>query len=170
MLLEDANNQDYAAENLRLKAVNDQFRERGKQWLWNSLEMLCAELNRQLQTKLDGHLLQTGRQEWQFMIPTSIGEATMVGERFGVRYRGQTLVVEAGWPQQPEHGFVPDGGLARGRVRFSPNVMLEPLTKAELVLKRNGADVAWHTLNYKKLSEPVTTAHLRAYLDLLLKD
>ena len=170
MLLEDANNQDYAAEYLRLKAVNDQFRERGKQWLWSTLETLRAELNSQLQTKLDGHLLQIGRQEWQFTIPTSIGEATMVGERFGVRYRGQTLVVEVGWPQQPEHGFVPDSGLARGRVRFSPNVMLEPLTRAELVLKRSGADVVWYMLNYKKLSEPVTAAHLRVYLDLLLKD
>lgn len=170
MLLEDANNQDYVAEYLRLKAVNDQFRARGKQWLWGTLETLCAEVNRQLQVKLDGHLLQTGRQAWQFTIPTSTGDATMAGERLGVRYRGQTLIVEAGWPQQPEHGFVPDGGLARGRVRFSPNVMLEPLTKAEMVLKRSGADVAWYMLNYKKLSEPVTAAHLRAYLDLLLKD
>jgi hypothetical protein len=169
MLLEDANNQDYVAEYLRLKAVNDQFRERGKQWLWGTLETLCAELNQQLQVNLDGHLLQTGRQDWQFTIPTSIGEATMAGERFGIRYRGQTLIVEVGWPQQPEHGFVPDGGLARGRVRFSPNVMLEPLTKVELVLKRNGVDVAWHVLHHKKLSEPVTTTHLRAYLDLLLK-
>ena len=93
----------------------------------------------------------------------------MAGERFGVRYRSQTLVVEVGWPQKPEHGFVPDGGLARGRVRLSANVMLEPLTKAELVLKRNGADTAWHVLNHKKLSEPVTAAQLHTYLDLLLK-
>lgn len=170
MLLEDANNQDYVAEYLRLKAINDQFRERGKQWLWSTLEMLCAELNRQRQTNLDGHLLQTGRQEWRFTIPTGVGEGTMVGERFGARYRSQTLVVEVGWPQQPEHGFVPDGGLARGRVRFSPNVMLEPLTKAELVLKRSGADVVWHMLKHKKLSEPLSAAHLRAYLDLLLQD
>ena len=170
MLLEDANNQDYVAEYLRLKAVNDQFRARGKQWLWDTLETLCAELNGQLQAKLDGHLLQTGRQDWQFTIPTSIGEATMAGERFGVRYGSQTLVVEVGWPQKPEHGFVPDGGLARGRVRLSANVMLDPLIKAELVLKRNGADTVWHVLNHKKLSEPVTAVHLRAYLDLLLKD
>ncbi len=169
MLIEDANNQDYVAEYLKLKARNDQFRERGKQWLGETLEKLCAEINLQFATNLDGQLLQCGRQPWQFELQTGAGKATMAGERFGVRYRGQTLVLEVGWPQLPEHGFIPDGGLARGQIRFSPNVMLEPQTKAELVLKRNGADAAWHELKYEQLSQPVNEAYLRKYLDLVLK-
>ncbi len=169
MLIEDANNQAYVAEYLKLKASNDQFRERGKQWLWETLEKLCAEINLQLAAKPDGQILQCGRQPWQFELQTNTGKATMAGERFGVRYRGQTLVIEIGWPQLPEHGFILDGGLARGQVRFSPNVMLEPQTKAELVLKRNGADVTWHELKDKQLSQAVNEAYLRKYLDLVLK-
>jgi hypothetical protein len=169
MLIEDANQQSVAAEYLRLKAANDEFRERGKLWLWTTLEKLCAEVNQQLAAKLDGQLLQTGVQPWQFEIQTEVGKATMAGERFGIRYCGQTLVVEVGWPQQPEHGFIPNSGLARGRVRFSPNVMLEPQTKAEIVLKRNGVEVAWHVLNYKQLSHQVSEPQLRAYLELVLK-
>lgn len=169
MLIEDADNQNFVAEYLRLKAVNDQLRERGKQWLWSTLETLCGEINQHLAVRLDGQMLQTGLQPWQFEIPNDVGKIILVGERFGVRYRGQTLVVEVGWPQQPEHGFISDGGLARGRVRFSPNVMLEPQTKADLVLKRNGADVAWHVLKYKQLSQAVNDVLLRTYLDLVLK-
>jgi hypothetical protein len=170
MLIEDANTPSYAAEYLRLKAVNDEFRERGKGWLWTTLEKLCAEANQQLAAKLDGQLLQTGLQPWQFDIQTDVGKAIMAGERFGIRYRGQTLVIEVGWPQLPEHGFIPNSGLARGRVRFSPNVMLEPQTKAELILKRNGVELNWHLLNYKQLSQPITELQLRNYLELVLQD
>lgn len=169
MLIEDANNQDYVAEYLKLKALNDQLRERGKQWLWELLEKQCDEINQQLAAKPEEPRLQSGRQPWQFELQTSAGKATMVGERFGVRYRGQTLIIETGWPQLPEHGFIPDGGLARSQVRFSPNVMLEPQTKAELVLKRNDVDAAWHELKYNQLGQSVNEAYLRQYLDLVLK-
>lgn len=169
MSIEEPDNKDYVAEYLKLKALNDQFRERGKQWLWELLEKQCAEINQQLAANPDGQILQNGRQPWQFELQTSVGKATLAGERFGVRYRGQTLIIEVGWPQLPEHGFIPDGGLARGQVRFSPNVMLEPQTKAELVLKRNGTDVVWHELKYNQLGPSVNKAYLRQYLDLVLK-
>ncbi|MBI1761242.1 MAG: hypothetical protein HYR56_07390 [Acidobacteria bacterium] len=173
MLTEDADNKDYVTEYLKLKTANDQFRERGKQWLWELLEKHCAEINRQLASppdgQPDGQILQSGRQPWQFEIQTDAGKATMAGERFGVRYRGQTFIIEVGWPQLPEHGFIPAGGLARGRVRFSPNVMLEPQTKAELVLKCNDTGVVWYELKYKQLGPAVTEAYLRQYLDLVLK-
>ena len=169
MPIQDDDKPDYAAEYLRLKAANDQLRERGKQWLWETLEKLCAEINQQLTAKPDGQLLQSGRQPWQFEIQTDSGKAVMLGERFGVRYRGQTLVIEVGWPQLPEHSFIPDSGLARGQVRFSPSVMLDPLTKAELVLKRASADATWYVLKYKQLGEAVNEAYLRQYLDLMLK-
>lgn len=169
MSIEAPNNQDFVADYLKLKAFNDQLREHGKQWLWELLEAQAAEINQQLAVKPEEQILQSGRQPWQFELQTSAGKATMVGERFGVRYRGQTLIVEVGWPQLPEHGFIPDAGLARGQVRFSPNVMLEPQTKAELVLKRNGTDVAWHELKFKQLGQPINEAYVRQYLDLVLK-
>jgi hypothetical protein len=168
-LSENTDQQNYAADYLRLKALNDELRERGKLWLWSTLERLCAEVNQQLTAQPDSQLLQTGSQPWQFEIQTELGQAIMAGERYGIRYRGQTLVVEVGWPQLPEHGFIPNRGLARGRVRFSPNVMLEPQTKAELALKRTGDELTWHVLNHKQLGPPVTAQQLRNYLDLVLK-
>lgn len=169
MLPDDTKQPNVAAEYLRLKAANDELRERGKLWLWLILEKLCAEVNQQLTAQPDGQWLQTGVQPWQFEIQTEVGTATMTGERFGIRYRGQTLITEVGWPQRPEHGFIPSGGLARGRVRFSPNVMLEPQTKTELILKRNNGDSIWHVLNNKQAGAPVTEQVLRPFLELVLK-
>jgi hypothetical protein len=151
---------------LRLKAENDRLREEGKQWLWNSLELLCDQINSKLTNKANGAVLQVGRQDWRF----SIEGATMVGERFGARYLTRTLVIEAGWPRLAEHGFVPDGGLARARVGLSRNVMLEALTIADLILKRQGkAAPSWYLIEHKKIGELVTESKLRSYLSLLLE-
>ena len=172
MLLEDPNPQDYLAEYHKLRAVNDEFRVRGKDALWAQVETLCAALNRELttkMTKLDGEILRVGRQPWQFDIKTEAGAATMVGERLGARYRGQTLLIEIGWPHEPQHGFIPGGALARGRISFSPNVMIDPILKAEIALWREGTDTAWHEVAYKQKGELLTEARLRSYLELVLK-
>jgi hypothetical protein len=164
--MENFINKDLAADYLKLKAENDKLREDGKQWLWNVLEKLCSEVNGRLAEKSPGSILQVGRQEWQF----SIEDSTMVGERFGARYLTRTLVVEAGWPRLPEHGFVPDGGLARARVGLSQNIMLEALTVAEFILKRQGKGApSWYVISDKKIGEPVTESKLRSYLNLMLK-
>lgn len=143
-----------------LKAANDQLRERGKQWLWNALDRLSSEISREL----GGAPLQTGRQDWEFKVEN----ATMVGERFGARRGASTLTVEVGWPRSPEHGFIADGGLARGRIGLSRNTMLDAQTVAELVLKRQGAgDPAWFLIASQK---QITESHLHSYLKLLLND
>jgi hypothetical protein len=163
--MENFINKDFAADYLKLKAENDKLREDGKQWLWHVLEKLCSEVNSRLAGKSAGAVLQVGRQEWQF----SIEDSTMVGERFGARYLTRTLVVEAGWPRLPEHGFVPDGGLARARVGLSQNIMLEALTVAEFILKRQAKGApSWYVISDKKIGEPVTESKLRSYLNLLL--
>ena len=172
MLIEDRQNQDYLAEYLKLREVNDQFRLRGKDALWEQVETICAALNREITTKmdkLDGELIRTGRQPWQFDIKTEAGAATMVGERLGSRYRGQTLLIEIGWPHEPQHGFIPGGGLARGRLSFSPNVTIDPLVKAEIALLREGTNLAWYEVAYKQKGELLTEARLRSYLALVLK-
>jgi hypothetical protein len=164
MTTNKSDNRDFAAEYLALKEANDRLRESGRQWLWNALDAVCAEISRELSAKND-QPLQVGRQEWQFKVENS----TMVGERFGARFREKTLVVEAGWPREPQHGFVPDRGLARARIGLSQNVMLEARTVAELIFKRRGdGDPAWHFITNKKLGERVTESRLREYLNLVL--
>jgi len=75
-------NKDIADEYLSLKAANDELRERGKQWLWSALDAVCSEISRELSAR-NNPPLQVGRQEWQFKVESS----TMVGERFGARFR-----------------------------------------------------------------------------------
>lgn len=166
MTTNKSDNKDFAAEYLTLKEANDQLRESGRQWLWNALDAVCAEISRELSAKND-QPLQVGRQQWQFKVENS----TMVGERFGVRYREKTLVVEVGWPREPQHGFVPDRGLARARIGLSQNVMLEAQIVSELIFKRQGdGDPAWRFIKNKQIGERVTEPRLRSYLNLLLAD
>src|SRR5262245_26523153 len=108
MPMSNPDNKDIATEYLSLKAANDQLRESGKQWLWNALDGLCSEISRELGAQ-NKPPLQVGRQEWRFQVENS----TMVGERFGARFREKTLTIEMGWPREPLDGFVPDRGLAR---------------------------------------------------------
>lgn len=158
---------DYAAEYLALKAANDQLRERGKQWLLNSVSQLCADANRRLMLQPDQAGIQTGSQDWQFKIEN----ATMAGERFGVRYGFRTLTVEVGWPRLPEHGFLTDGALARARVSLSQNTMLEPQPIAEMVLKKAaGGEPAWFVIKNRVVGEQITVHRLNEYLSRILAD
>jgi len=162
--MNNPDNKDIADEYLSLKAANDELRERGKQWLWSAVDAVCSEISRGLSAR-NNPPLQVGRQEWQFKVESS----TMVGERFGARFREKTLIVEAGWPREPQHGFVPDRGLARARIGLSQNVMLEASIVAEMILKRqsDGA-LVWRFIANKKLGERVTESRLRDYLNLVL--
>ena len=85
------------------------------------------------------------------------------------RYRGRTLIIEIGWPREPQHGHVPDRGLARGRISLSQNTMLEAQAADELILKHRGAgEAAWYIIKSNQLGEMVTEARLRAYLQTVL--
>ncbi|HMV47249.1 MAG TPA: hypothetical protein PLD20_03195 [Blastocatellia bacterium] len=166
--------QDYAADYLALKAANDQLRERGKQWLWDLLDRLCDELNQQLlaqgasQPELAGapSILSGVQADWQFKVENAV----MVGERYGARFRYRTLTVEVGWPRLPEHGYITDGGLARGRIGLSQNTMIEPQPIAELILKKVGGEPAWFVFKNKQLSEQITEAQLREHLNQIMAD
>ncbi|MBO0721244.1 MAG: hypothetical protein J2P41_10495 [Blastocatellia bacterium] len=163
--MENFINKNFTEDYLALKAENDRLREEGKQWLMNTLDLLCAEINHKSTRKDGAAVLQIGRQEWQF----SVGNSLMIGERFGARHLTRTLVVEAGWPRSGEHGFVPDGGLARARVGLSQNIMLEARTIADLILKREGKNAPfWYVISNRQIGERVTETKLRAYLSLVL--
>lgn len=169
---------DYVAEYLALKAANDQLREHGKQWLWDSLNRICDEINQRLLAEskpLSGpagvagaaSILSGVQPDWQFKVENAV----MVGERFGARFRYRTLTVEVGWPRLPEHGFITDGGLAHGRVGLSQNTMIEPQPVAELILKKvNAAYPSWFVLENKQRGEEVTEAFLRKLVNPLVKD
>src|SRR6266540_3122271 len=142
---------DIAAEYLALKAALDE---------------ICAEISRELSDR-NNPPLQVGRQEWRFKVEDS----TMVGERFGARYREKTLIVEAGWPREPQDRFVPGRGLARARIGLSQNVMLEAKIVAEMILKRrNNGDPGWNFIADKKLGVEVTESRLREYFNPILVD
>jgi len=159
--MKEPNNAEYATEYLRLKAANDQLRERGIQWLWHALELICSEFNRELTASSSEPPIQVGRQEWQFTVESM----TMVGERFGARYRYRTLTIEAGWPRLPEHGYVKDNGLARGRIALSQNIMIDAQTIEELILKRQGnSDPAWFSMRKNIIGEQLTERRLRTYI------
>jgi hypothetical protein len=66
----------------------------------------------------------------------------------------------------PEHGIVPDLGLARARVSFSQNVMIDAKMLAELTLRRakDSAEVHWYVIADHTLGEVLTAAQLRAYV------
>ncbi len=164
--MNNPNDNDLAAEYLALKAANDQLRERGKRWLWGALDVICSEMSRELSER--GHPpLQVGRQDWRFQVEN----ATMVGERFGARCRTNTLTVEAGWPREPQHGYIGGGGLARARIGLSQNVMLEPRIVAEMIYRRPGeGEPAWYLIANKKLGDKVTELALRSYLKMVLAD
>ena len=151
----------------KLKAANEMLREQGKEWLLNLLEKIGEELNLQLapptQTEPPAPpALQIGSQDWQFEVEKNV----MVGARLGLRYRGQTLLVEVGWPRTPEQGIVPDLGLARARVSLSPNVMIDPIQLDDLTLRRDkdGTGVSWHVLKDHSIRDLVTEEKLRAYV------
>ena len=157
---------DYAATYTALRQANDRLRERGKQWLWDALTTVCAEINGS-SSATSANLLQIARQDWSF----NLGKSVMVGERFGIRFRGKTMLVECGWPREPEHGFVPDQGLARARVSFSLSTFLTEKVSEELILKPRGKEgAAWFVIRSGKVESEITHSHIREWVNVLLDD
>lgn len=162
----------------KLKAANEVLREEGKEWLLTTLETICNEIN-QASTPLPASpqgppvpiaepTLQVGNQDWQF----EVGQNVLVGERLGIRHKGQTLLIEVGWPRLPEHGVVPDLGLARARVSFSQNIMIDAQVISEFTLRRSkdDSDVSWHEFADHKMGEELTVEKLRAYVQRVLSE
>lgn len=157
----------------KLKAANEALREDGKEWLLTTLENICNEINQASSPAVTdppvpaaAPVLQVGNQDWQF----EVGDNVMVGERLGIRHKNQTLLIEVGWPRLPEHGIVPDLGLARARVSFSQNIMVEAKLLAEFSLRRNKdvTGVTWHRIADHTVGENITEDILRTYVQQVL--
>lgn len=159
----------------KLKAANEALRTEGKEWLLTTLETICNEINQAAAPPAAASdapaaepTMQVGNQDWQFEVADNV----MVGERLGIRHKNQTLLVEVGWPRLPEHGVVPDLGLARARVSFSQNIMIDAKLSAEFTLRRNkdNAEVSWHEIADHKVGEKITADKLRAYVQQVLSE
>lgn len=159
----------------KLKAANEALREEGKEWLLTTFETICDEINQASAAPpvtppapAAEPMLQVGGQDWQF----EVGDNVMVGERLGIRHNGQSLLVEVGWPRLPEHGLVPDLGLARARISFSQNIMIDAKLLEEFSLRRgkDGIEGGWYLIADHKIGEKITTEKLQAYVQLVLNE
>ena len=166
----------------KLKVANEALRAEGQDWLLTMLEKICNEVNQaaalpppaapvsppESPAPTVEPTLQVGNQDWQFEVEQNV----MVGERLGIRHKNQTLLIEVGWPRLPEHGVVPDLGLARARVSFSQNIMIDAQVMDEFTLRRNkdGDGVSWHEITDHKMGEKITEDKLRAYVQQVLSE
>lgn len=159
----------------KLKAANEALRESGKEWLLTTLETICNEINQAAAPQpatpdapAAEPALQIGSQDWQF----EVGDNVMVGERLGIRHKNQTLVVEVGWPRLPEHGVVPDLGLARARISFSQNIMIDAKLLEEFSLRRGkeNDEATWHGIVDRKVGQPITPDSLRTHIQRVLSE
>jgi hypothetical protein len=157
---------DYLTDYLRLKEANNQLREGAKQWLFETLGRLIAEINRSFSDQPGQAMIQVGVQTREF----KADRATMVGEAMAARYRMNTLLVEVGWPRRPEHGFLTSQGLARGRISLSPNPTIDANLIDELILKQTAGEVNWFVIRDGTFGEVVTETKLRDYLRRVMAD
>lgn len=143
---------DLFSDYLALREANNLLRQSGIETIWASLQSVLIGLNEEIAGEPGRHPLQAGRQDWQF----TLDKSTLVGERLGLRHNSRTIVFEIGWPRLPEHGHVPGLGLARGRIGFSQNTMLDPRPIAEIILRRDrsGGSARWFLLNQEPGSDP----------------
>lgn len=161
---------DLLSDYLALREANNLLRQGGIDRIWESLQSILVQFNQsnfnqfrepmgptgsaeEATGQPGNHLLQIGRQDWQF----TLDKSTLVGERLGLRRGSRTIVFEIGWPRLPEHGHVPGLGLARGRIGFSQNTMLDPRPIAGIILRRDptGHSAHWFLLRQEGVTDAV---------------
>ena len=146
----------FESDYLALRAANDLLREKGKAWIFDLFEELVRESGREI---------LIARQDWEFTVDRS----TMVGQRLGARFQGKTLTIEIGWPRLPEHGFVHDQGLARGRISLSLSPMLSARPAENLILKVTKAnEPIWHSIEDGRMGAELTKARLSEHLNTMV--
>lgn len=110
------------AEYLNLRALNDEARRIGIEWLLNAFLSLAGESNRAgagiAIERADAHRFRAGA-------------STMTGTLLTLRVGVRALMIEAGWPRSPRDGIV-RGGLACARI----NHFGDRAAGAELLLMR----------------------------------
>lgn len=141
------------ADYLALKASNDQIRERGVRWLFDSALELAGEANR-LSAAID--IQRNDPHAFPFL------GANIVGWRLSLRQGVRCLTLEAGWTRTPSDGFMRGGALAAARI-------------SHLGMKRHGMELAllktdkmpeWFSVNAVGPREYFGTEGLRRHFEI----
>lgn len=142
------------ADYLALKATNDQIREVGARWLFDSLVELAGAANRQSSAitieREDPHSFR-------------VQGANLVGTLLRLRHGLRCLTLEAGWTRTPSDGFMRGGALAAARIthfgRREFNV--------DLALRQTDELPRWFTLHDDGQSSAFETNDLQRHFELL---
>lgn len=145
------------AEYLALRTSNDLLRKTANDWLFASFTNIAGELNRagaaiKISTD-DQHRFQ-------------VDNATMQGRLMKFENGIRALVVEAGWPRVPRHGFIRGGGLALGNIKHfgikSASQSIRLITSAE-------GTPRW-VIENALASDEIREVNIRKHLAILLDD
>jgi hypothetical protein len=143
------------AEYLDLKATNDQIRETGVRWLFDSMVELAAEANRRnfpvSVEREDAHSFR-------------LGNANIVGPLMRLRHGVRCLTVEAGWTRSPSDGFMRGQALAAARITHFG----KKDATAELHLRKTSHLPQWFVLNRDETASRLEAVELMRHFAILL--
>lgn len=136
-----------ALDYFNLRAVNDDLRRAGIEWLFTTCLKLISNINR---ANSNGVLLSIEKNDSHRFRE---GSSTMIGTRIMVTSGGEFLVFEVGWPRTPKDGIVRGGGLACGLITSSRKER-----RMLLLFRQADGSTRWHEVSrtgsrIKSLSE-----------------
>ena len=140
------------AEYLALKRSNDLVRQTGVDWLFNAFIEIASDANRQ-----NPHITIEREEPHEF----DFNHARMAGSLIRVRSGVRSMIVEAGWPRTPAHGFMRGGALAAARIRHFGR----PKADIELTLVHKEEVPGWQSA----VGENFDSKSLREHLEILLE-
>jgi sugar phosphate isomerase/epimerase len=143
------------ADYIALKASNDQIRERGVRWLFDSLIELAAIANRQ------NIAVTIEREE-----PHSFHHrgANMVGSLLRLRHGVRCLTLEAGWTRTPRDGFMRGQALAAARITHFGIKQAE----TELSLRHTDGLPNWFVIQKNEEATPLERNELIRHFSILI--
>ena len=143
------------ADYISLKAGNDQIRERGVRWLFESMIQLAGEANRR------NYSVTVEREETHSY---RLGRANMVGSLVRLRHGVRCLTLEAGWTRSPSDGFMRGQALAAARItHFGKRE-----AGAELHLRKTPDHPEWFVLGRDDSATRLEAVELMRHFAILL--
>ena len=142
------------AEYLRLKAGNDAIRQKGVQWLMDSVIEIATEHDPEYR-----RFTMEREEPHNF----TIREANMVGSALRVRLGVRCMTLEAGWTRTPKDGFMRGGSLAQARITHFGI----PKERCDLMLVKTDALPEWYRVEDGRKPNIFLLDDLRRHFDIL---